>query len=178
MVMGDVFLEQIVKQQKSFKEILRNVAIIIVGLLLAAGLFLLLLTPFRLKEYLGMFVFLILAGVVYYTWYIVSGLNLEFEYIFTNGEIDVDKISNKRKRKRITTVRVSQASSFGEFDYSAFDKSAYAHVYNASAFLKGQDNYILDYANRDGEKCCLIFTPDEKMLEAIKKYYHPRVHTI
>lgn len=176
--MGDVFLEQIVKQQKSFKEILRNVVIIIVGLLLAIGLFLLLLMPFKFKEYLGMFVFLILAGVVYYTWYIVSGLNLEFEYIFTNGEIDVDKISNKRKRKRVTTIRVSQASSFNEFDSSTFDKSAYAHVYNASAFLKSQDNYILAYANRDGEKCCLIFTPDERMLEAIKKYYRPHAHTI
>lgn len=176
--MGDVFLEQIVKQQKSFKEILRNVAIIIIGLSLAIVLFFLLLTPFKFKEYLGMFVFLILAGVVYYTWYIVSGLNLEFEYIFTNGEIDVDKISNKRKRKRMTTVRVSQASSFGEFDSSAFDKSAYVHVYNASAFLKGQGNYMLTYANRDGEKCCLVFTPEEKMIEAIKKYYHLRVHTI
>ena len=176
--MGDVFLEQIVKQQKSFKEILRNGVIIIIGLLLAIGLFFLLFTPFKFKEYLGMFVFLILAGVVYYTWYIVSGLNLEFEYIFTNGEIDVDKISNKRKRKRMTTVRVSQASAFDEFDCSTFDKRAYAHVYNASVFLKGQGNYILVYANRDGETCCLIFTPNEKMLEAIKKYYHPRVHTI
>ena len=88
--MGDVFLEQIVKQQKSFKEILRNVVIIFVGLLFAGALFFLLLTPFKWKEYLGMFVFLILVGVVYYTWYIVSGLNLEFEYIFTNGEMDVD----------------------------------------------------------------------------------------
>lgn len=176
--MGDVFLEQIVKQQKSFKEILRNVVIIIMGLSLAIVLFFLLLTPFKFKEYLGMFIFLILAGVVYYTWYIVSGLNLEFEYIFTNGEMDVDKISNKRKRKRVTTVRVSQASLFSEFDHSTFDKSTYAHVYNASAFLKDQDNYILAYANRDGEKCCLIFTPDERMLEAIKKYYRPHVHTI
>ena len=61
--MGDVFLEQIVKQQKSFKEILRNGIIIIIGLLLAIGLFFLLFTPFMFKEYLGMFVFLILSGV-------------------------------------------------------------------------------------------------------------------
>lgn len=178
MAMGDVFLEQIVKQQKSFKEILRNVVIIFVGLLFAVALFFLLLTPFKGKEYLGMFVFLILVGVVYYTWYIVSGLNLEFEYIFTNGEMDVDKISNKRKRKRMTTVRISQASSLGEFDNASFDKQAYAHVYNASAFLKGQGNYMLTYANRDGEKCCLIFTPEERLLEAVKKYYRPHMHTL
>lgn len=176
--MNDVFMEQIVKKQKEGKDIVRNCAIIFAGLLLAAALFVLLMMPFPMRQYLGMIVFLILVGVIYYTWYIISGLNLEYEYIFTNGELDVDKISNRRKRKRMTTVRLSQAESFAAYDPAAFDKSAYEHVYNACVFSRGEGNYLVSYHNRDGEKCCLIFTPNEKMLEAVKKYVRPHMHTV
>ena len=176
--MGDVFLEQIVKKQKSMKDIIRNAVIIFIGLLLACILFIILLMPFALKEYIGTFIFLILAGVIYYTWYIVSGLNLEFEYIFTNGELGVDKISNKRKRKRMTTVKITQASAFEAFDSASFNRQAYANVYDASISMKGEGNYILVYSNRDGEKSCLIFTPEDRLVEAIKKYYRPHVHAL
>lgn len=175
--MGDVFIEQIVKKQKDIKDILRNSVIILIGLLLAGAIFILLLSSFPYKEYIGMIVFLIFAGVLYYTWYVVSGLNLEFEYIFTNGELDVDKISNKRKRKRMTTVRMSRVDKMEEFDEKSFDKKKYINVYNAALSLRAEGNWYMEYSNRDGEKCCLIFTPNEKVLEAIRKFYRPRVHS-
>ena len=99
--MSDIFIEQMIKKQRELKDVVRNVAIMTVGFVLAAGLLFLLLMSFPYKEYVGAFIFLLFVGVIYYTWYIIAGLNLEYEYIFTNGEMDVDKISNKRRRKRM-----------------------------------------------------------------------------
>lgn len=175
--MGDVFIEQIVKKQNEMKDILRNSAIITGGILLAAVVFLFLLTSFPYKEYVGTIVFLIFAGILYYTWYIVSGLNLEYEYIFTNGELDIDKISNKRKRKRLTTVRMSRVDKMDVYDAKKADPKKYDHVYTAAISSRAEGNWYMEYSNRDGEKCCLIFTPNEKVLDAIKKFYRPRVHS-
>ena len=171
--MSDIFFEQIIKQQKSVKQIVRNCLIILGGLLIACALL-----PFSLfRPYYGPFVFLVFVGVLYYTWYIVSGLNLEFEYIFTNGDLDIDKISNKRKRKRMVSVRIPKTSMFSEFDASKFDKKAFDIVYHAEQSLQSSQNYMIQYVNRDGKKCVLIFTPNEKLVEAIRKYYRPSVHT-
>ena len=172
--MSDIFLEQIVKQQKSVKQIVRNCLIILVGLIIACALL-----PFSLfRPNYGPFVFLVFAGVLYYTWYIVSGLNLEFEYIFTNGDLDVDKISNKRKRKRMTSIRISKISLFSEFDAAKFDKKAFDVVYEAAQSVQSEQNYMIQYANRKDKKCVLIFTPNEKLVEAIRKYYRPGVHAL
>lgn len=176
--MGDVFFEQIVKKQNGAKEYLRNAGIILAGLLVAGAIFFLLLCAFPYKEHIGMIVFMIFVGVLYYTWYIVSGLNLEYEYIFTNGEMDVDKISNKRKRKRMTTIKMSRVESMKEFDANSFVKIRYEHVYNAAGSMKSSNIWFMEYSNRDGEKCCLIFTPSEKMLAALKQYYRPRVYGV
>lgn len=174
--MTDVFIEQIVKKRNGPKEILRNAGIVLAGLLIAGAIFFLLLCSFPYKEHIGMIVFLIFVGVLYYTWYIVSGLNLEYEYIFTNGEMDVDKISNKRKRKRMTTIKMSRVESLTEFDPTSFVKIRYEHVYSAVSSMKAANIWFMEYSNREGEKCCLIFTPSEKMLEAIRQYYRPRVY--
>lgn len=172
--MSDIFLEQIVKQQKSAKQIVRNCLIIFGGLVIACALL-----PFSLfRPTYGPFVFLVFAGVLYYTWYIVSGLNLEFEYIFTNGDLDIDKISNKRKRKRMASIRIPKISLFSELDAAKFDKKAFDVVYDAAQSFQSAQNYMIQYVNREGKKCVLIFTPNEKLVEAIRKYYRPGVHTL
>ena len=173
---GDVFIEQIVKKQNEGKDFLIKLGITLVGVILAAAIFFLLLTPFPYKEYVGMIVFLIFVGVLYYTWYIVSGLNLEFEYIFTNGDLDIDKISNKRKRKRMTTVRMTRVESMEECDLRAINKEKYDHFYNATSWSRAANMWCMEYTNRDGERCCLVFNPSEKMLEAIRKFYRPRTY--
>lgn len=78
----------------------------------------------------------------------------------------------------MTTVKITQASAFEAFDSASFNRQAYANVYDASISMKGEGNYILVYSNRDGAKSCLIFTPEDRLVEAIKKYYRPHVHAL
>ena len=44
-------------------------------------------------------------GAVWGAYKIISGRNLEYEYLLTGGDLDVDKIINKSRRARIISVR-------------------------------------------------------------------------
>ncbi|UKI37385.1 MAG: DUF6106 family protein [Clostridiales bacterium] len=46
------------------------------------------------------FVLLIDAGVVYGAYILITHFNVEYEYILTNGDIDIDKIIAKKKEKK------------------------------------------------------------------------------
>ena len=95
----DTYVEQIVAIRKSPMERLLQIGIIVLGviLILTCGML-------YVAGALGMFslLFVVLAVAVGYgIYYFASQLNLEYEYIFTNGDFDVDKIISKRSRKRV-----------------------------------------------------------------------------
>ena len=49
----------------------------------------------------------IALGVLAY--FKMPGLDLEFEYLYVNGELDIDKIMSKVKRKRVGSFDISKA---------------------------------------------------------------------
>ncbi len=93
--MNDLYREILVKKQGSPTDTLKKAGLIILTVLLgAAGI---LFHPLFLIACIG-------AGIL--TWYISSGLNLEYEYLYVNGDIDIDKIMNKQRRKRAASYAV------------------------------------------------------------------------
>lgn len=169
--MGDVFLEQIVKKKDTAKEI------IIKALILFAGVLVFLVAlMFLPNQFVGPFALLIGVGGIYFAWYFATGLNLEFEYIYTNGEIDFDKIVAKRKRKRIVTVRISSFDDFGKFDLEKYKNQKYDVTINASVSQLDPATYYATFRNRDGKSCILMFSPNEKLLETINTQYRRKAY--
>lgn len=169
--MGDVFLEQIVKRKDTFKEAAIKIMIMFAGVVIF--LFSLMLLT---NQFIGPFALLIGVGGIYFAWYFATGLNLEFEYIYTNGEIDFDKISAKRKRKRIITVRISSFDEFGKFDLEKFKNQRYDITINASTSPSDPNTHYATFKNRDGKRCILMFTPNEKLLETITAQYRRKAY--
>ena len=58
-------------------------------------------------------ILLVVCAVAYGGYFLVTGMNVEYEYSVTNGELDVDKIIAKRKRKHMLTVRIADYHVFG-----------------------------------------------------------------
>ena len=93
----DTFNEYIVQHKKGVKEHLT-----IIGMVL--GAILLIFTLFAFAKYLQSF-FLLFVGAVFYLLYVgITMQNTEYEYSVTNGEVDIDKITARRKRQRIISV--------------------------------------------------------------------------
>ena len=94
--MDDFYTEQLIKKQADSKDTLKKVGLIaltVVSVLL---------------------VFVIPVGIILPVVMIVidvlmfRNLNVEYEYVFVNGDLDIDKIMNKARRKRMFSVDADQ----------------------------------------------------------------------
>ncbi len=170
--MGDVFLEQIIKKKSTIKENLIK-ALILLGAILV---FIFMFQFVWISEFgFGSFAFLIAVGVLVLAWYIISGLNLEFEYIYTNGEIDIDKISAKRKRKRMLTVRINSFETFGKYDSEKLKAEKFEKTFHACTNIHDEGVYYVIFHGKEGQKCLLTMSPNEKLIEVIEKQMKHRI---
>lgn len=165
-IVMDIFLEYIVSRKKGGKEILKIVAILLAMLILLTLSTFLLLTP------LSSIAFLLVAGIIYGAYYLISGQNVEYEYIVTNGELDVDSIVNRRKRKRLITVHSRTfdiVAPVGDARYRNEENANFTRVIDASSRANNGKAYFAVFS-KDGQKIKLVFEPTEKMLEAFKTF--------
>lgn len=159
----DVFVEQIVKKEVSGKDwALRILIGIGMGVLSAVSLFVLLFV-FPL---LGL---LLLFLVIWGGYYLITGTDCEYEYIVTNGEIDIDKIIAKRKRVRLITAKASSFEAFGEYK-DAPDAADGATTVSAVG-TDGGSPYYADFKHPSAGNVRLIFSPSEKVIEAITPFF-------
>ena len=86
-------------------------ASVLAALILFIGL---MLTPV-----LPMLPFLVLCGVVYGLYWVISSRSVEYEYSITNGDIAVDKITNRRSRKRLTSFDAKAIEEMGKYTENA-----------------------------------------------------------
>lgn len=166
----DSFVEQIVPIKKSPVERFIQIGTIVLGVLLIVACGLL-----YVMHVLGMLSILLAAAAVaigFGVYYLCTQLNLEYEYIFTNGDLDVDKITAKRSRKRVLSIHCRFASEFGKYNPDAFSNRSFAERIVACT-VDENAYYAVFSLNEDGE-ALLIFSPNDKLYDAMRKYA-PRV---
>jgi len=156
----DFFNEFIVRKNKDAKDFL-----IIAGAILGSLVLLFLLTLFG--GYLQSFLLLFIVAVFYGLYYVISSLNIEFEYIVTNGELDIDKIISRRRRKRLVSVNSKDFEYFAPVNANhkkMMDASDINKKIMAASCLNAPNAYFALY-HKNNEKFCLIIEPTEKMIK-------------
>lgn len=157
--MSDLYYELLVKKETTAKDRLTKYGLIVLTVLsVLAGL---LITPLLLIAAIAL-------GVACY--FIIPKTDLEYEYLFVNGELDIDMVMSKSKRKKAKTVDLTQADLIAPVTSHRMD------YYNGNQKMK-----TLDYSSgnpdhkrfavitRDGtDTCRIIIEPDEKMAQSIK----------
>lgn len=157
----DTFIEQLVAKRSTAKDTIFRI-LIVLGVLVVAVIsyFLSILTPLPM---IGM---LVLVGGCYGAYFLMTSLNVEYEYIVTNGELDIDKIIARRKRKRLLTVSAKTFEEFGPYTENTSFEAAQTTVEATDA--SGQGIYYAVFRHPAHGQTSLFFTPDERVLEAIK----------
>ena len=156
--MGDVFNEQIVKRHGNFSDTLKRAGI--------AGLvFVIFIMSFI---FLQAFAIFIGAAAVFGGIYLMSFLNVEFEYVYTNGELDIDVIYNRARRKRLfsTVVKDFEIMAHVEDKQHMGAFSGAQDTINCHSGEIGPNTYAF-LATIKGKKSKVIFEPNDKMLKAI-----------
>ncbi len=165
----DIFVEQIVKKPVAGKDLALKILIGAgTAVLAAACIFVFLfIIPFA---GLGL---LILFGICYGGYVLLTNLDCEYEYIVTNGDIDVDKIIAKRKRVRLITAKAPAFEAFGEYTDSVPPAAEGATVVNAVGLNESEADtktYYADFKHAAAGEVRLIFTPEQKVVEAIMPF--------
>lgn len=156
----DTFFEQIVAIKKNAKTIF--LFALVWGLALAICAFLFLFPIF------GSFVLFVICGVLFGAYKLSTLLNVEYEYIITNGTLDIDKIVNKSSRKRMLSIELSHVTGIEKYNPAAaanIDKSKLTVACNDS-----DEAYMLVAERESKGVTYLIFAPDERLRGAMIKF--------
>lgn len=153
--MGDFYTEQLVKRRASKGAVL-----------VKAGLSLLTVLAF-----LSFFLFtpgiLFLAVMIAVDIFAFRQLDLEFEYLYVNGDLDIDKIMAKQRRKKVFETNISELEILaptGSAELNAFQK---VKTHNFSTLEPDHKTYTMVIV-RNGEKEKIIFEPNQIILDGMK----------
>ena len=168
----DFFTEQIVKKKKVALDYVK-----LVLLLILAGLIMMCTLSFVMIPTFGNIIFFIGAAMIYIIYRLITGLNLEYEYSFTNGSLDVDKIIAARKRKHIATLNARTIEIMGpKTDHafgSYFNNPDIKKIY-ACTHIDDSDVYFVVFEN-DGKKSIMLFNPNTKIKDGFKRFNPQKV---
>ncbi len=96
--------------------------------------------------------------------WLAGNLNIEYEYILTNNEMDVDKIIGKRTRKRMITIDISKSLDFEVYPPKG-EISRDVTVYAGTGLSNDAACLLTEHA--DYGKVLVVFNPNKKMREAM-----------
>lgn len=158
----DTFFEQITAVKKSGKDIAA-----ITGIWLLAFIICFLLVLFM--GYLGSFSLLLIAGALFGAFKLSFRFNVEYEYIVTNGTMDIDKIINKSSRKRVLSFELATVSRLEKFNQGLLSSVNSKEIVTACN-LNDPEAYLMVSSTEGKGTSYLIFAPDERVRGAIVKF--------
>ncbi|MCR4806896.1 MAG: DUF6106 family protein [Lachnospiraceae bacterium] len=127
-----------------------------------------------LMGYIIFIVPLIIFGLLAFLW--VPGLDLEYEYLYLDREISIDKILSKQKRKKVRTIELSKMEKMCPIKSHELDSYKARNV-KVSDYSSGIDDapvWVIVYKSEREEEL-IGFEPNEDMLKAIKNVYPRKV---
>jgi len=117
--------------------------------------------------YIGFFLFII---GIYVVWYVFSCQKVEYEYSVAGDELDIAKIVSLRKRKRVCKVKIRDIEKLDKGE-KTIENMRFSKTYVATRDIDADDeNYYAVFNSITHGRCVLIFTPNEQILEGMKKY--------
>lgn len=171
----DTFIEKIVSRKKGAREGLIASGIVI-GAIAVFFIFQMLTAMFGIN--LGSIGLFLGVGIIYLAYRLIIGLNVEFEYVVTNGDVDIDKIIARRNRKRIFSGSCKDFDIVARVSSSGFEEAARnAKVKIDATSMPGSDGAYYVTLNYKGERTIVIFEPDERMLANFRTFIPRKVLT-
>lgn len=165
----DVFIEKIVVRKKTTIDVLITVGLAILSLIL-----IFLVIPFI--PLLNTMWFFASAAVIFFAYHIAKTRNIEYEYSVTNGDLDIDTIIARRKRKRIYSGNCKDFEIVAKLKSSKYDNSVQniQNKINAASSLESPDVYFI-VTEYNGERTVIFFEPDQRMIDSFKTYIPRKV---
>ena len=159
--MKDVFKEQLVKRRSDIRTTMAKAGLV------SGAIFLVIIIAFI--EVLSFFFPILLVGIIFGTYLVFRRFNIEYEYILTNNELDIDIIYGKSRRKRIFSANVRDFEAFRktgstEMDHSFSGANAKADYSSGPGSNAPRYEFVTAYK---GKRMRIVFEPNENLLSSI-----------
>lgn len=123
-------------------------------------------------------IFLLLALAMVAAAYFVSlNAQIEYEYLYCERELSVDKIMNKSKRRnagKFEVERMEILAPMGSYHLDEFKNKTYKELdFSSGTENKPEKRYVLYYDGKDK----VILEPNEEIIKAIKSIAPRKVFT-
>ncbi len=156
--------EHILKKKKTGKDFAFCLAIPFV---MAFAALILSFIVLAVIPFLSMLFPLVVVGSIYLAYKIIANRNVEFEYLLVDSDLDIDKIMNKTKRKRIVSVYRKEIIAMAPAGSSNLpDNWQNLDKIDASSSMDSPDTFVLVFT-QDGIQKALYFCPTENMIETM-----------
>ena len=190
-MINDIFVEELVSCRSNSKNRLAQVGVILLAVVLA-------IADLLFVPYVAPVTFVVIVVAAFF---LVRALNWEYEYSFTNGDLDIDRISGRRWRKRVLeisqkNIRVmapytreyeSETTDYqvkGSLDFSASPRAAGRWFMIVEMpeppknVKRSQDAHAVRYAEyrfQEGDFVFVVFQPSKRLRDAMQTYLRSRI---
>lgn len=169
--MTDVYIEELVSRKKTRNDHIVSALCIFGGAVLSLLLLLLVLI---FGTIVAGFAPLLLAAIWYGAYHLLSARNIEYEYSVVNNYLDIDKITAKKKRKRIASIDIKNASLMARVNDSEansiyLNPPSTVKVLDYSAMSENIEAYFIDCVI-DSNRTIVVFQPSERIVETLWKF--------
>ena len=159
------FYETLVRHIKTPKEYLIDVGIFFGGILAAIAVFF--ITGLMRLHMIGIVAVLV---ILFFTLQTIAFHKWEYEYIITQGIVDIDKVIAQRKRARVMSFDARDCEMIAPQNRGNYF-SAYKDLpmTDCTAYTANEHNYFAVF-ERAGVRRCILFQPTEDMVQSLKRY--------
>ncbi len=158
----DTYFEQLVPIKSTGKTKALFFGIWIAAILLVAACMLF------LWFYIPSIALLLVFALLYGAYKLSLMLFVEYEYIITNGSVDIDKITAKSSRKRIACFELSEVQSLER--YNPAKKPTGEFKKSVVACNPNDEAYSMIITKSNGDRLFVVYAPNERMKEASCKF--------
>lgn len=152
--MNDYYTEQLVKKQTDMKDMLIKAVLIAVTIV---SFLIVLMFPVGL---------ILPIALIVLDVFMFRRLNVEYEYLFLNGELDIDKIMNKSKRKKVFSASVADMELFAPADAVELRQYQNARTFDFSSGDRQAKRYTMVISGK-GELKKVIIEPNDTIVEGL-----------
>lgn len=171
--MMDNFREESVAPRNSFLyDILYILCWVIIVVFGFVALMLLQITVMQLNfDIPGIILMLLTGGVAVLLFLRKDRLKTEYEYTFTNGELDLAMVFRNTSRKELGSMRIKNIEACGHVAHDSFGRYlSMPGIKKSNWFANRDGNLFYFYFSKDAQKRLIIIEPSEAMVSLIRMY--------
>ena len=167
----DHFMEEVVvKHNRGMQTVMYYIASAVMVLAAVMGL---MGVQFVLMQFsvFALIEVLIWIGIAVLLFLYRDRLRTEYEYTFTNGDLDFAQVFNNQKRKTLGTMRVKNVEAFGPVDSNSFRKLInMPGLKRRNWFLNRGSKLYYFYYQKESSKNIIVLEPSDELVDMIRKY--------